>query len=239
MGSPQQTASRLLHTIMRLLLVEDDAKLARALVRGLEREGYAIEVAHTGPDALEHALERRYDGIVLDVMLPGMDGFSVCTELRRKEKELPVLMLTARGDVSDRIRGLDAGADDYLVKPFDFGELLARLRAMLRRGVAERAEPFEVGDMRIDPDTRVVTRAGRDIELTAREMAVLRVLARNAGQLVSRTELLEEVWEEEYDGSQNVVDVYVGYVRKKLELSDDDRRLIRTVRGVGFVLETD
>jgi two-component system OmpR family response regulator len=222
---------------MRLLLVEDDAKLARVLARGLEREGYAIDVAYTGNDALRHAFARRYDGVVLDVMLPGMDGFSVCTELRRNEQRLPVLMLTARGDVSDRIRGLDAGADDYLVKPFDFGELLARLRALFRRGATERPALLEVGDMRIDRETRIVTRGGRDIELTAREMAVLELLARNAGQVVSRTELLEQVWEEQYEGSQNVVDVYVGYVRKKLELPGDDRRLIRTVRGVGFVLE--
>jgi two-component system OmpR family response regulator len=184
-------------------------------------------------------LEQRYDGVVLDVMLPGIDGFAVCRQLRRTEQWLPVLMLTARGDVSDRIRGLDAGADDYLVKPFDFGELLARLRALFRRGPSERGEALEVGDLRIELDTRVVTRAGREIELTARELAVLKVLARNAGQVVSRTRLLEEVWEEEYDGSQNVVDVYVGYVRKKLEMPSDDRSVIRTVRGVGFLLEAD
>jgi two-component system, OmpR family, response regulator len=224
---------------MRLLLVEDDEKLARGLARGLTREGYTIDVAYTGDDALEQAFAREYDGVVLDVMLPGRDGFSVCRELRRSEQWLPVLMLTARGDVSDRIRGLDAGADDYLVKPFDFGELLARLRALFRRGPTERGEVLEVGDLRIDRETRVVTRAGREIELTARELAVLEVLARHPGQVVSRTQLLEEVWDEEYDGSQNVVDVYVGYVRKKLEMPSDDRSVIRTVRGVGFVLEAD
>jgi two-component system, OmpR family, response regulator len=224
---------------MRLLLVEDDEKLARGLARGLTREGYEIDVAHTGDDALEHAREHDYDGVILDVMLPGLDGFSVCRELRRSEQWLPVLMLTARGDVSDRIRGLDAGADDYLVKPFDFGELLARLRALFRRGATERGEAIEVRDLRIDPATRVVTRAGHQIELTARELAVLEVLARHAGQVVSRAQLLEEVWQEQYDGSQNVVDVYVGYVRKKLELPSDDRSVIRTVRGIGFVLEVD
>ena len=223
---------------MRLLLVEDDAKLARALTRGLEREGYAIDVADTGDDALRQALVGGYDGVVLDVMLPGLDGFAVCRELRRSDMQLPVLMLTARADVSDRIRGLDAGADDYLVKPFHFGELLARLRALIRRGAPDhRGEVLEVGDLRIDPRARRVTRDGRDLELTAREMAVLEVLALNAGQVVSRTELLKQVWDEQYDGSQNVVDVYVGYVRKKLELPSDDRRIIRTVRGVGFVLE--
>jgi two-component system OmpR family response regulator len=148
-------------------------------------------------------------------------------------------MLTARADVGDRIRGLDAGADDYLVKPFDFGELLARLRALFRRGPSDHADVLEVGDLLIEPDARMVSRRGHDIELTAREMAVLEILARNAGQVVSRTELLEQVWDEEYDGSQNVVDVYVGYVRKKLEMPSDDRRIIRTIRGVGFVLEAD
>jgi two-component system, OmpR family, response regulator len=224
---------------MRLLLIEDDVKLARALSRGLEREGYAIDVADTGDGALTQALAGGYDGVVLDVMLPGLDGFAVCRELRRSELRLPVLMLTARDDVSDRIRGLDAGADDYLVKPFDFGELLARLRALFRRGPTDRADVLEVGDLRIEPGARRVTRNGHDVELTAREMAVLEILARRPGQVVSRTELLEEVWEEEYDGSQNVVDVYVGYIRKKLETPSDERRIIRTVRGVGFVLETD
>jgi DNA-binding response OmpR family regulator len=224
---------------MRLLLVEDDVKLARALTRGLEREGYAIDVADTGDGALRQARAGSYDGVVLDVMLPGLDGFAVCRELRRSELWVPVLMLTARDNVSDRIRGLDAGADDYLVKPFHFGELLARLRALFRRGPTERTDVLEVGDLRIEPGARRVTRHGQDVELTAREMAVLEILARNAGQVVSRTELLERVWEEEYDGSQNVVDVYVGYVRKKLEAPFDERRIIRTVRGVGFVLEAD
>ena len=222
---------------MRLLLVEDDTKLARILARGLEGEGYVVEVAHTGDEALRQALDRDFDCLVLDVMLPGMDGFAVCSGLRRSNRWLPVLMLTARGDVDDRIRGLDAGADDYLVKPFDFGELVARLRALTRRGAVERTSTLQVGDLRIDPETRTVTRDDDRIELTAREMAVLLVLARNAGRVVSRTQLLQEVWEEDYDGSQNVVDVYVGYVRKKLEPPFDGRRLIRTVRGVGFLLD--
>jgi two-component system, OmpR family, response regulator len=222
---------------MRLLLAEDDIKLARVLARGLGREGYVVDVAHTGDEALEMALGRDYDGVVLDVMLPGMDGFAVCTRLRGSEHVLPVLMLTARADVDDRIRGLDAGADDYLVKPFDFGELLARLRALFRRRSFERASSLGVADLHIEPETRTVSRGDRRVELTAREVAVLQVLARNAGRVVSRAQLLQEVWEEDYDGSQNVVDVYVGYVRKKLELTFDERDLIRTVRGVGFLLE--
>src|SRR3989449_10447931 len=171
---------------MRLLVVEDDAKLAGALQRGLQREGYAVDVSSTGDEALLQADVYDYDAVVLDVMLPGRDGFSVCRALRQKERWSPVLMLTARDDVSDRIRGLDAGADDYLVKPFDFGELLARLRALIRRGPTERPAVLEVGALRIDPSTRAVTSSGRDVDLTGREFAVLEFLARRAGQGVSR-----------------------------------------------------
>jgi two-component system, OmpR family, response regulator len=220
----------------RLLLVEDDRKLVRALVRGLEREGYAVDAAHTGEEALSQASAHDYDAVVLDVMLPGVDGFSVCEELRRRPRWVPVLMLTARADVADRIRGLDAGADDYLVKPFDFGELLARLRALVRRGPSEPYAEPQAGDLAFDPATRTVSRAGRDVELTGREFEVLELLARHAGQVVSRQQLLDEIWADDYDGSANVVDVYVGYLRKKLE-DPAGPRLIRTVRGLGFVLE--
>jgi two-component system OmpR family response regulator len=221
---------------MRLLVVEDDAKLVRALERGFQREGYAVDLARTGHEALTQASEHDYDAVVLDVMLPGADGFSVCRELRRRERWVPVLMLTARDLVTDRIRGLDAGADDYLVKPFDFGELLARVRALIRRGPSERPPVLQVGDLRVDPATHVVTRAGREVELTVREFAVLHFLAQRAGEVVSREQLLEHVWEEGEDGSTNVVDVYIGYLRKKLE-QPFRRPLIRTVRGVGFRLE--
>jgi two-component system OmpR family response regulator len=221
---------------MRLLVVEDDAKLVRALERGLGQEGYAVDVARTGDDGIAQASAHEYDAIVLDVMLPGVDGFAVCQELRRAGRRMPVLMLTARTAVEDRIRGLDGGADDYLVKPFDFGELLARLRVLVRRGPSEHPQTLDVGDLRLDTTTRVVSHAGRRVELTAREFDVLEVLARNAGRLVSRAELLETVWEENYEGSPNVVDVYIGYLRKKLE-QPKGRRLIRTVRGKGFMLE--
>ncbi len=221
---------------MRLLLVEDDVKLARTLERGLQREGYGVDVARTGPEALARAAEVDYDVVVLDVLLPGMTGFEVCRELRRSQRWVPLLMLTARAEVSDRIEGLDAGADDYLVKPFDFGELLARLRALSRRAPGEHAAVLAVGDLRCYPATHAVTRADRTVELTAREYAVLEVLARHAGGVVTRAQLLEQVWDEAYEGSPNIVDVYVGYLRKKLE-RPFDRRLIRTVRGVGFVLD--
>ncbi|MGH2978192.1 MAG: response regulator transcription factor [Solirubrobacterales bacterium] len=223
---------------MRLLLVEDDVKLVRALQRGLAREGHSVDLAGNGDEALAQARSHDYDAVVLDVMLPGLDGFTVCEELRHDENWVPVLMLTARDHVKDRIRGLDAGADDYLVKPFDFGELLARLRALTRREPAERPSVIEVGDLRVDPARRLVTRAGREVELTPREFELLYFLARNAGEVVPRTELLEHVWDENEDGSTNVVDVYVGYLRRKLERPFRRRRLIRTVRGVGFMLES-
>jgi two-component system, OmpR family, response regulator len=223
---------------MSLLLVEDDHKLAAALEHGLRLEGYAVDVAHTGEKALAQADAAEYDAVVLDLMLPGLDGFAVCEALRRDQPRLPVLILTARAEVADRIRGLDAGADDYLVKPFDFGELLARLRALIRRVGPERLPVREVGELRFDPATRTVIRAGREVELTAREFEVLALLARHDGEVVSRKRMLEEIWDGDDDGSPNVVDVYVGYLRKKLD-DPSGPSLIRTVRGVGFVLESE
>jgi two-component system OmpR family response regulator len=222
---------------MRILLVEDDAKLARALARGLRRHAYAVDVADDGERALACCAVYDYDAIVLDVMLPGRDGFAVCRTLRARGSAAPVLMLTARDAVDDRIRGLDAGADDYLPKPFDFGELLARVRALLRRAPARREPQLRVGDLVVDPATHAVSRGGRAIELTAREFAVLEYLARHPGEVVTRTRLLEHVWDANFDGSTNVVDVYVGYLRRKLERPQAPP-LIATVRGVGFRLDT-
>jgi two-component system OmpR family response regulator len=223
---------------VRLLLVEDDATLADALSRGLRHEGYAVDVAADGDAALLQAAVWDYDGILLDIMLPGTDGLQVCRTLRERECWSPVLMLTARAQVEDRISGLDVGADDYLAKPFDFGELLARLRALLRRAPAERPARLELGDLVIDPARHEVSRAGMRVPLTAREFAVLEFLGRRAGQVTTRAELLDHVWDQNYEGSTNIVDVYVGYLRKKLE-QPFGRPLIRTVRGVGWSLEAE
>jgi two-component system, OmpR family, response regulator len=220
---------------VRLLLVEDDPKLARAVSRGLRHEGYAVDVAADADAALLNVGVWDYDGILLDVMLPGRDGIAACRSIRDRDCWAPILMLTARGSVADRIRGLDAGADDYLPKPFHFGELLARVRSLVRRAPTERPARLEVGDLVVDPARHAVTRAGVPVELTAREFAVLEYLARHAGETVSRTQLLDHVWDANFEGSTNVVDVYVGYLRRKLECPGKDG-LIRTVRGVGWAL---
>ncbi len=223
---------------MRILLVEDEAKLAAALARGLLHQGYAVDTASTGPDALFKARVNDYDAIVLDVMLPGVDGFEVCDTLRRDSRWAPVLMLTARDQVEDRIKGLDVGADDYLVKPFSFDELLARLRALLRRRPLERPVVLRVGGVELDPAGHTVSRDGRDVELTAREFMLLRFMMEHPTEVLTRTRLLEHVWDENYDGTGNLVDVYVGYLRKKLE-RPFGRGLIKTVRGVGYTLEAE
>jgi two-component system OmpR family response regulator len=219
-----------------VLLVEDDAKLAAAVARGLRHEGYAVDLVGDGEAALMSASVWSYDAIVLDVMLPERDGLDVCATLRGRDCWAPILMLTARGQVGDRIRGLDVGADDYLSKPFDFGELLARLRALVRRAPAARPVRLEVGDLVVDPSTHEVWRAGVAVTLTAREFAVLEYLARHAGQAITRTAVLDHVWDENFEGATNIVDVYVGYLRRKLE-QPFDRPLIRTIRGVGYALE--
>ena len=216
---------------MRLLVVEDDVKLAAAVGRGLRHAGYAVDVARDGEAALSQAAVWEYDAVVLDLMLPRLDGFEVCALLRERGCWAPVLMLTARGRVEDRIRGLDCGADDYLPKPFDFGELLARLRALIRRAPGERPAAIEAGALRVDPAARRVTLSGRRVELTAREFAVLEVLARNAGDVVTRAQLLDHVWDMNFEGSTNIVDQYVGALRRKLGAT-----LIQTVRGAGFRL---
>jgi two-component system, OmpR family, response regulator len=221
---------------VRVLVVEDDVKLARSLHRGLELSGYAVAVAHDGLDGLTLATTAEFDAVVLDVMLPGMDGFGLCEALRARGLWMPVLMLTARTEVTDRIRGLDGGADDYLPKPFDFDELRARLRVLIRRGPALRPPSLAVGSLHLDPSTRMVSRSGHHVELTGREFDVLATLMRRPGTPVSRATLLAQVWPGDPHVSPNIVDVYIGQLRKKLGRSHGPR-LIRTVRGKGFLLE--
>jgi len=221
---------------MRVLVVEDEPKVASAVGRGLRRHGYAVDISADGADALSMATEYDYDAIVLDLMIPVMDGVDVCNELRARGRWAPVLMLTARGGVHDRIRGLDAGADDYLVKPFAFGELLARLRALIRGRIGERPAVLEAADIVVDPARHMVKRDGREIELSPREFALLEFLVHHAGEVVTRGQILEHVWDFGYNGISNVVNVYVGHLRRKLE-EPFGRPLIHTVRGVGYVLE--
>jgi two-component system, OmpR family, response regulator len=223
---------------MRVLVVEDEVKMAGLLKRALEEEGYAVDVAGRGEDALWFGTENPYDAIVLDVMLPDFDGFEVSRRLREAGRWSPVLMLTARDAVADRVAGLDAGADDYLTKPFSFAELLARLRALVRRGAAERPPVLRVGDLELDPARRIVTRDGSSIDLTAREFALLEYLMRHAGEVLTRTQLIEHVWDFAYDGDSNVVDVYIRYLRNKVD-RPFGRDSIKTVRGAGYRLDED
>jgi two-component system, OmpR family, response regulator len=220
---------------MRLLVVEDQLRMARLLRRGLEEEGYSVELAHDGPEAIWAATEADFDAIVLDVMLPGCDGFEVCRRLREAGRWAPVLMLTARDAVPDRIAGLDSGADDYLVKPFSFGELSARLRALLRRGGSPRPAQLEIGPLRLDPARHWVSVAGSPVELTPREFGLLELLMRHPDEVLTRTRILEAVWDFAWEGRSNVVDQYIGYLRRKLE-ERGAPTLIETVRGIGYRL---
>jgi two-component system OmpR family response regulator len=216
---------------VRVLVVEDEAKLAALLRQGLRRQGMGVDVATTGEEAVMRATTTEYDMILLDVMLPGFDGFEVCWRLRSNEVWAPTLMLTALEDVKDRVRGLDSGADDYLAKPFSFDELLARMRALMRRGSPRRPTLITAGDLRLDPAARRVWRGDAELSLTAREFAMLEMFMRHPGEVLSRFELLEHVWDDSYENRSNVIDVYVGYLRDKL-----DREAIETVRGVGYRL---
>lgn len=220
---------------MRVLVVEDEVRMAALLDRGLREEGYAVDVARTGDDGLWLATEHDYDAVVLDVMLPGIDGFEVCRRARDAGRWAPVLLLTARDDVEDRVRGLDAGADDYLPKPFSFAELAARLRALVRRGAAARPTALAVGDLRLDVAHHRVWRGDDEIALSPKEMALLELLMRRAGEVVTRTQILDHVWDFAYNGVSNVVDQYIGYLRRKID-KPFGRHDIHTVRGVGYRL---
>lgn len=220
---------------MRVLVVEDEVKMAGLIRRGLAVEGLAVDVSASGEDAMWMTAATPYDVVVLDVMLPGMDGFETCRRLRTEGMWAPVLMLTARGAVADRVEGLDSGADDYLGKPFSFAELLARIRALVRRGPVERPAVLSVGDLRLDPATREVWRGETAIDLSAREFALLETFMRRPGEVLSRHQLLDQVWDYDYDNRSNVIDVYVRYLREKVDRPFGARSL-ETVRGAGYRL---
>jgi heavy metal response regulator len=224
---------------VRILVVEDDRKVARFVRQGLCEEGHVVEIATDGAEALDFVLtEPAYDLIILDVMLPGQDGFGVLKTLRAHEVAVPVLILTARDSVPDRVAGLDLGADDYLTKPFAFEEFLARVRALLRRRDVARAPILTLDDLVVDPATRRVTRGERRIELTARQYALLEYFLRNTGRVLSRQMIAQHVWGLGFDAESNVIDVYVGYLRRKID-RDRERRLLHTVRGAGYVLQVE
>ena len=223
---------------MRVLIVEDELRMASLIRRGLLEEGLAADVAATGEDALWMAEAHDYDAIVLDVMLPGIDGFQTCRRLRAAGVWAPVLMLTARDAVEDRVSGLDTGADDYLVKPFAFAELLARLRALARRGDTERPNVLQVGDLTLDPAAREVRRGNDEIRLSAKEFSLLEAFMRRPGEVLSRLHLLEHAWDFAYENRSNVVDVYIRHLRRKID-EPFGRRSLETVRGAGYRLRED
>jgi len=224
---------------MRVLLVEDEPTAAQVLAKGLREQAYAVDVAADGNTAVFQVGTTDYDAVILDVMLPVKDGMAVCRTIRASGSSVPILMVTARDAVEARIEGLDCGADDYLVKPFDFGELLARLRALIRRGVHQvLPERLSVGSVVLETRRRRLWVRNREVLLTAKEYALLEYLARRAGDVVGRADIAEHVWDDHYDPLSNVVDVYVGYLRKKLE-QPFDRPLIRTIRGVGYALDAE
>jgi len=222
-------------THMRVLLVEDDARIARFVAKGLREESYAVDVVDNGNDAVYQTEINDYDLIVLDVMIPGMDGFAVCKAIRAAGKRTPILMLTARDGVDDRITGLDSGADDYLTKPFEFRELLARLRALLRRPNELRPPRILVGDLELDTASQTAKRGARSIPLTAKEYALLEYFARNAGRVIGRSEIAEHVWDETFDPFSNLIEVYVNRLRRKLG-DESGKPLLQTRRGSGYVL---
>ena len=223
---------------MRALVVEDEPKLAGLLKRGLTEDGHVADVAPSGEDAVWMALSAPYDVIVLDVMLPGIDGFATCRELRKREVWTPVLMLTARDAVEDRVEGLDTGADDYLVKPFSFAELVARLRALARRAPVERPSVVAVGDLRLDPAARRAWRGDMELELSAKEFALLELFLRHAGEVLTRVQLLDGAWDMAFESRSNVIDVYIRYLREKID-RPFGRAALETVRGVGYRLRED
>jgi len=220
---------------MRLLLVEDDPRIAHFVAKGLKEQAYAVDVVANGNDALYQVEINDYDVVILDVMIPGLDGFATCRAIRSAGRRMAILMLTARDATEDRIRGLDSGADDYLTKPFEFGELLARLRALLRRPSELRAPQIVVGDLVLDTASQTAKRGARSIPLTAKEYALLEFLARNAGRVVGRSEIAEHVWDESFDPFSNLIEVYVNRLRRKID-EGAAKPLLQTRRGSGYML---
>jgi two-component system, OmpR family, response regulator len=220
---------------MRVLVVEDEIRMARLVQRALEEEGHAVDIARNGADGLWLATENAYGAIVLDVMLPDFDGFELCRRLRQKEVWVPVIMLTARDGVADRVRGLDAGADDYLVKPFSLAELAARLRALARRDDRSRPVLLAEGDLKLDPAAKRAWRAGTELRLSPKEFSLLELFLRHPGEVLTRSRIIEAVWDFAYDGGSNVVDQYVNYLRRKVD-APFGRQDIETVRGMGYRL---
>lgn len=223
---------------MRILIVEDEARLAALLRDGLAEHGFAGDIAADGPAALQRVRDTTYDLVILDIMLPGMDGLAVCRELRQLRLDFPVLMLSARGVVEDRVRGLESGADDYLTKPFDFAELVARVRALLRRQNPSELLTLTVGDVTLDPVRRTAHRGTRRLDLTQKEFLLLEYLMRYAGHVVTRKMIAERVWDFSWDGLTNVIDVFINHVRRKLEAAGEPR-IVHAVRGIGYVMRVD
>lgn len=223
---------------MRILVVEDDKKVAAFLQKGLREEQYAVDVCYEGQDAVFEAQSNPYDVIILDIMLPGMDGFSICKELRQNNVLTPILMLTAKDSLEDKVTGLSEGADDYLTKPFSFEELLARIRALLRRSQDYKAGILKVGDLELDPLRRVVSRSGEKITLSGKEFALLEYLMRNQGRIVSQSKIIEHVWDRNFEGTSNIVNVYINHLREKID-RDADTKLIKTIRGQGYKIDED
>jgi heavy metal response regulator len=221
---------------MRLLVVEDEKKVSSFISKGLKEEGYAVDVAFDGKTGLQMAMDQVHDLIVLDIHLPGMDGMSVLHELRKARVSTPVLLLTVRANIEDKVLGLDAGADDYLTKPFAFQELVARIRALLRRKTEAELPVLQFADLTLDPARRVVLRGANKIDLTAKEYALLYYFMRNPGRVLTRTMISDHVWDYNFDSMTNIIDVYVNYLRRKID-SDREHKLIHTIRGVGYVLK--
>ena len=223
---------------MRVLVVEDDERLAAGLHKGFAAEGFAADVAPNGTDGLWMARDHPYDAIVLDIMLPKLNGFKICETLRHEKIWTPILMLTAKDGEWDQVEALDSGADDYLTKPFSYAVLLAHVRALMRRGAQERPAVLEAGDLSLDPATKRVLRGGKEVELTARELSLFEYLMRRAGEVISKLEILEHLWDYEFDGDPNIVEVYIRHLRNKLD-RPFERESIETIRGVGYRVRAD